>query len=263
MTAAYDAELADWRTARLAALVAEDGWLNLTDRVEIAGPGRWSVGSGAGNDLQLCVGPERLGWLTTETSGLATFRNPKGRSWTFQKSGESPPRVRSKALHDLLLEIHTVDGMSALRIRQIDHPARTTFAGLRHFPTDPAWVVPARWEKLADPVATKVDMVSGVTETVVQTHLARFSIAGREIALVPTHMKGAQPMFVVRDATSGQETYGASRFLLGDVLDEHRIRLDFNRLHNPPCAFTDLAICPLPPPGNILPFRIAAGELAP
>ncbi|MCC6517765.1 MAG: DUF1684 domain-containing protein, partial [Tabrizicola sp.] len=31
----------------------------------------------------------------------------------------------------------------------------------------------------------------------------------------------------------------------------------------PPCAFTDFAICPLPPPGNILPFRIEAGELAP
>ncbi|HEX3581219.1 MAG TPA: DUF1684 domain-containing protein, partial [Thermoanaerobaculia bacterium] len=29
----------------------------------------------------------------------------------------------------------------------------------------------------------------------------------------------------------------------------------------PPCAFTQFATCPLPPPQNRLPFRIEAGEL--
>jgi uncharacterized protein len=263
VTAAYEIELAEWRAARLTALVAEDGWLNLTDRVEIVGPGRWSVGSGEDADLRLSVGPERLGWLTIGSAGFASFRKPNGTHWTFQKFRGSPPRIRSKALHNLLLEIHTVEGNRSLRVRQINHPARMAFPGLQNFPTNPGWVVLARWEKLTDPVATRVDMVSGFTETVVQTHLARFNHAGSSLALIPTHWKGSQPMFVIRDATSGVETYGASRFLLGDVLDDKTIRLDFNRLHNPPCAFTDLAVCPLPPPGNILPFRIEAGELAP
>jgi len=29
---------------------------------------------------------------------------------------------------------------------------------------------------------------------------------------------------------------------------------------SPPCAFTPHATCPLPPPQNILPLRIPAGE---
>ena len=70
-------------------------------------------------------------------------------------------------------------------------------------------------------------------------------------------------MFVIRDATSGRETYGASRFLIGEDMTDDEITLDFNRLHNPPCAFTPFAICPLPPRQNILPFAVTAGELAP
>ena len=31
----YQTQIEDWRAGRLAALKAEDGWLNLTDRIEI------------------------------------------------------------------------------------------------------------------------------------------------------------------------------------------------------------------------------------
>ena len=37
--------------------------------------------------------------------------------------------------------------------------------------------------------------------------------------------------------------------------------VDFNHAYNPPCAFTQYATCPLPPPHNRLPIRIEAGEL--
>ena len=39
--------------------------------------------------------------------------------------------------------------------------------------------------------------------------------------------------------------------------------LDFNRAANLPCAFTDLATCPLPPAENRLPIAIEAGEKIP
>lgn len=68
-------------------------------------------------------------------------------------------------------------------------------------------------------------------------------------------------MFVVRDRTSGRETYAASRFLIGEDVTDTAITLDFNKAHNPPCAFTDFAICPLPPCENILTFAVEAGEL--
>jgi len=36
--------------------------------------------------------------------------------------------------------------------------------------------------------------------------------------------------------------------------------LDFNRLENPPCAYTPYSTCPLPPPGNRLPIPLPVGE---
>lgn len=252
-------DLAQGRAARLAALVAEDGWLNLTDRIEIA-PGRWSVGSGATCDLRLSTGPEVLGWLSYSVADGAAFSVENGPGQQFQDAKGGFPQLK---VAPFLLELHRVDGQAALRVRLIDHPARVGFAGLRHFQDDPAWVILARWEKLAVPLATSVDMVSGAVETVLQTHVAKFAVDGCEIGLVPTHVKGGQPMFVFRDATSGTETYGASRFLLGEVVDDTTIKLDFNKAHNPPCAFTEFAICPLPPRQNILPFAVRAGELAP
>ena len=41
------------------------------------------------------------------------------------------------------------------------------------------------------------------------------------------------------------------------------VNLDFNRAVNLPCAYTDLATCPLPPAENRLPVAIAAGEKTP
>lgn len=42
-----------------------------------------------------------------------------------------------------------------------------------------------------------------------------------------------------------------------------RVVLDFNRATNLPCAYTDLATCPLPPAENRLPAAVEAGEQIP
>lgn len=67
---------------------------------------------------------------------------------------------------------------------------------------------------------------------------------------------------MLTDLTAGVETYGASRFLYAPKPKPGAttIVLDFNRLQNPPCAFTTFATCPLPPKENRLPFRLTAGE---
>ncbi|MFZ4103331.1 MAG: DUF1684 domain-containing protein [Sediminibacterium sp.] len=36
--------------------------------------------------------------------------------------------------------------------------------------------------------------------------------------------------------------------------------MDFNKAYNPPCAFTEFATCPLPPPQNRMSIAIPAGE---
>ena len=75
----------------------------------------------------------------------------------------------------------------------------------------------------------------------------------------------------VRDATCGKGTYGGGRYLTDTVKGTHgrglqvlggsRVRLDFNYLYNPSCAYDDQWLCPLAPPENRLTVPIEAGEL--
>ena len=68
------------------------------------------------------------------------------------------------------------------------------------------------------------------------------------------------------DATTGNETYGAGRYLLdtakGADLGNHddRLVLDFNFAYQPSCAYDPRWTCPLTPPANRLPIPVRAGE---
>lgn len=243
--------LADWRANRLAALTAPDGWLNLVARIDLA-PGRYAVGTA--QEVQLPSGPKLLGHLKiTETD--ATFESPGKEPRLFQPVPDAFPQLR---VDPFLLEIHTVDGIPALRVRDLMQKPSIV---LRNFPENPSWIIRAKWESFA-PQATEIAMKGGTAASVTVTNRATFQHDGKTVTLTPTHVKSGKPMFVFRDATAG-ETYPACRFLFGEDPSDTEITLDFNRAISPPCAFTDFAICPLPPPGNILPFRIEAGELAP
>lgn len=237
--------------ARLAALTAPDGWLNLVARIDLA-LGTHAVG--AGQEVRLPSGPDLLGTLDLKANG-ATFALPGKAAEPFQPVPDAFPQLR---VDPFLLEIHTVDGVPALRVRDL---TVKPVVSLRHFPEAPTWIIRAKWERFA-PESTEIKMKDGSTAAVILTHRATFQHQGKPVTLTPTHWKAGKPMFVFRDATAG-ETYPACRFLFGEDPSETEIILDFNRAFSPPCAFTDFAICPLPPPGNILPFRIEAGELAP
>ena len=239
----------DWKAVRLQALTAPDGWLNLTDRVAITVV-PCTVGSGPDNDIRLANGPDHLGRLLPGHC----FETPDGAVHPFSDYGN--PMVQ---VDPLLLEIHTSDGQQALRVRDLTLPRDVI---LRYFDTDPAWVIRARWEALTNPQAQSIDQKGAASTAVTVTHRAHFSHQGQDVTLLATHWKSGQPMFVIRDQTSGHQTYAASRFLLGEDVSDSHIILDFNRAHNPPCAFTDFAICPLPPRQNILPFAVQAGELS-
>jgi hypothetical protein len=249
---------AQWQAERLSALTARDGWLNLVDRIEFP-PGRHRVGQGIGCDIQLSRGPAFLGWLIYLPPAAPLFEAASGAKVYFEPTEGGGPRAD---VAPFLLEIHSAGASTALRVRDSSSDPAASFAGLRTFPHDPAWIIRARWERLDAPRALQIDMKSGTPETIFQTHVARFEIFGQAVTLVPTHLKAGRPMFVIRDATSGKQTYAASRFLIAEP-EGDAITLDFNRAHNPPCAFSDFAICPLPPPQNRLPFAVVAGELSP
>lgn len=243
--------LAEHRAARLAALCAPDGWLNLVARIDLV-PGSYPVG--AAQALRLPSGPDLLGTLTLTDQG-ASFARPGQPPQPFRPVPDAFPLLQ---VDPFLLELHAVDGIPALRVRDLTLRPQVV---LEHFPESPDWVIRAEWEETA-PQAATVAMKDGSSAPVTLTHRARFQHGGQEVTLTPTHWKGGKPMFVFRDATAG-ETYPAGRFLIGEDPAEGTITLDFNRAFTPPCGFTEFAVCPLPPPGNVLPFRIEAGEKAP
>lgn len=249
MTPDYDA----WHRQRLADLAAPDGWLNITDRVEF-GQGAYTLGSAPDCDLHLSTGPALLGQLDTRGDGITLTRDGQTRS--FADTHTNP----MLDIAGLLLEIMTVDGQRSLRVRDLTRPV--TAPEIPRYPVNPAWRITARWVPLATPQAVRIDMVNGSAVTLRQTHRAEFTHDGHVVQLTAAHRKPQGPMFVFRDRTAG-ETYGAGRFLYGTETPDATITLDFNRAFNPPCAFSEHAICPLPPRENILPFRIEAGEKSP
>ena len=87
-----------------------------------------------------------------------------------------------------------------------------------------------------------------------------------------TRMKSARPK--VMHAVAGQPILGhvmaamrgagVSCIVVVAAPDaEGAVLIDFNRSANLPCAYTDLATCPLPPAENRLPVPIEAGEKIP
>ena len=62
------------------------------------------------------------------------------------------------------------------------------------------------------------------------------------------------------DGTSGDETYGAGRYLDMETLPDGRALVDFNYAYNPYCAYDDRWTCPITPAENRLKVNIHAGE---
>ena len=242
--------LTQHRAARLEALQAEDGWLNLTDRVDL-NPGPQSAGTAPDNQIQLSTGPAHLGAIDPTTK---TLTPPNQAPIPFLPTPSGYPQLRHQTL---LLELHTADGTPALCVRDLTLPRQAT---LHYFPTNEALILRARWQALPTPIQQSIDQKGGAPTTVNLTHTAHFTHDDHTITLLATHWKDGKPMFVIRDQTSGIESYPASRFLIGEDASDTEITLDFNRAFTPPCGFTDFAICPLPPRENILPFRVEAGE---
>ena len=66
---------------------------------------------------------------------------------------------------------------------------------------------------------------------------------------------------MVGDATTGETTYGGGRYMYIQLPETNgKTVIDFNKLYNPPCAFSEFTTCLYPPRQNHLPFAILAGE---
>lgn len=142
------------------------------------------------------------------------------------------------------------------------------FVGLNYYPISGAWWVQATLEPFDMQDVVMLTTSLGDTQPYRCIGRAHFSVEGEACALTlyrPTFGTANEHLFVpFRDATSGNETYGAGRYLEASLergleTDAH-IVLDFNRAYHPYCAYSGRYRCPLPPAENHLPVAVRAGE---
>ncbi|WP_112661560.1 DUF1684 domain-containing protein [Microvirga flavescens] len=263
----YLSALEEWHVQRVATLTKPDGWLSVAG-LEWLKPGTWRFGSAADNDIVIPHIPAHAGAIAHDDHGIVSVRLDSSANGTIDGQSLAEAKLSATGAPTLVAfgttSFHLIErgGRRALRILDSDSRNRQTFSDIPRFPVDPSWRIVADWVALESPRPFEVDSVIGTTSTVLVTHKAVFSHNGSSYELWPTHGTPDAPMFVLRDGTSGTETYGASRFLVGEVASSE-IVLDFNKAINPPCAFTDFATCPLPPSENRLTIRIEAGEKLP
>jgi uncharacterized protein (DUF1684 family) len=156
-------------------------------------------------------------------------------------------------------------GRFALRVRDVESPARASFGELPVYDYDPSLRVrarvrepePGRMLSLVNVLGMQVDEPCiGVLELTLEgVAIALVASAGGETA--DDHF-----FVMLRDETaSAGETYGAGRYLDVPAADASgQTWVDFNRLYTPPCGYTSFATCPLPPEENVLAIAIRGGE---
>lgn len=269
--ASYEQELEQWKAKRLASLRSEDGWLSLIGLFWLK-EGENRFGSDPLNEIVLPEGkaPAQAGTLRLAGGKVTLEAKPDS---GIKSAGQPVTTLELKSDEDgapTMLELgslsfHVVKrgDRLGLRVKDRENPARAEFKGTDYYPADRKWVVNARFEPYEPPKRVPILNVLGMeTEETAPGALA-FEVGGREYRLQALKEKGEEQLFIIfADQTSGKETYGAGRYLYADPPGaDGRVTLDFNRAYSPPCAFTAFATCPLPPPGNHLPLRIAAGEL--
>jgi hypothetical protein len=273
----WNDQLTSWRAEHAATLSAPDGWLTLVG-LEWLKPGDNSFGTAADDRIRLQGKPNLHFGIIHVEQGKLQLRAPEGgfpsdlrvdgKAATEQAivvDGPNPTKFTAGTL--TFYVIHRGD-QEALRIKDSNAPTRVNFRGLHWYAVDPTYRIEAEWVPLARPKQVTIESVLGTTTTGIVPGYAKFKLHGQDIELQPVVQKldVKTLLFVIRDTTSGKETYAAARFLHTDLPDHGlgtpgKITLDFNRLENPPCAFTPYATCPLPPESNRLKVAINAGEL--
>lgn len=259
----FDADWQEWHAAHERQRAHPQGFLAVThlhwlgsDPARLDGaPGTWSVEAdvvrvvlAAGESLQR-DGRE----LNTAAGATLEFGPIEERGGINLVSGET------------VIELAKRGGEYIVRPR---HPANTllrNYQGTPAYTPDAAYAVRGTFVPFEAPRPTTVGAaVEGIQHVYEAPGEIRFTLAGQDLAL--TAFNGHAPgslSVLFTDQTSGRTTYAANRSLSVVPAADGSVLLDFNRAVNLPCAYTDLATCPLPPAENRLPVAIEAGEKIP
>jgi uncharacterized protein (DUF1684 family) len=277
--AAWQKSVEEFHEKHSANLQKPDGWLSLVG-LEWLQPGDTSVGSAQDNKVKLSAAhPAHLAVFHLENNvvtllppkdgfpaGLAVGGKPAAQQVlrTDPDSDKNNPHLIVGTLN--LYAIRREDRF-ALRIKDSQSPSIKEFHGLKWFASDAGYHVTAKWIPYTPPKSVTLVTLVGTSYPQPVPGVAEFVLQGNTYRLEPVLEDPADTklFFILRDTTSTTTTYGACRFLYTALPSNGlgkpgELVLDFNRLENPPCAYTPYATCPLPPQGNRLPIALPVGE---
>jgi uncharacterized protein (DUF1684 family) len=171
------------------------------------------------------------------------------------------PTGRPLALGEFHL---TSAGLPGRRVLTIFGPRRNGKA-TEYYRYDPGLVYTGELAPPDRPGTVRVLALDGVETEAVEAGTVSVPIGGRTALLrvrrIPTGAEDeAELEIYFRDATNGDGTYPAGRFVPLVPLPDGRYRLDFNRARNPFCAYSSAFPCPAPWRGNTIEAKVEAGE---
>ncbi|MHA7179463.1 DUF1684 domain-containing protein [Arthrobacter sp. MDB2-24] len=230
-------------------------WLGNTSVRLDGAPGAWSVEDDA---VRIVLEPgeslQRDGQELNTEAGTAILLGPiEERGGIDLVAGDS------------VIEVAKRGGEYIVRPRSPHAALLRDYRGTPAYAPNTEFSVTGTFVPFPEPRPTTVGAaVEGIQHVYEAPGEIRFELAGQELTL--TAFNGFAPgalLVLFTDRTSGRTTYAANRSLSVVPAADGSVQLDFNRAVNLPCAYTDLATCPLPPAENRLPVAVEAGEKIP
>ena len=260
----YEEKIKEWQATRTAQLKKEDSPLNLAGLFWLE-QGANTFGSGSENDVVFPKGtlPENAGTfiLKGEIVSIEVKDDVKILSAGQQVKNEVIFDQKAKKLEygNLKWLILKSGDKIGVRLYNLENESQKKFRDVVRYPISEEWQVKAKFTP--HPAATKIDITNIIGQTFprLAAGTLKFNLKGKEYNFEA--LDGDELFIVFGDATNGKGSYPSGRFLFAPKPGaDGEVILDFNKAINPNCAFTDYALCPLPPKPNRFAFAVAAGE---
>ena len=154
-------------------------------------------------------------------------------------------------------QIITRSGSLYLRVWDEKNPAIQSFKGFEYYDLNPEMIFTGKFTYYETQKTESVKSQLGVNANTNFIGKITFQYKGETHDLDV----GSNGFTMVADATTGDNSYGGGRYIYLELPKENgTVEIDFNKLYNPPCSFSDFTTCLYPPRQNHLPFAIMAGE---
>jgi hypothetical protein len=230
-------------------------WLATAPNSPLAAIAQQPIGDGlrlgpAGSDIPLAESTEHR---VTETGGSVFVEGAEGR--------RALPRGRPVPLGRYIIAAGGPPGQGVLSVFA-DTGARKR---PDYFDYDASLVFVGALAPPVKPGSVRVLAVDGIETQATEAGTVTVRIAGAPTTLtvrrIPTAgTEESELEIYFRDATNGEGTYPAGRFVALVPESAGRYRLDFNRARNPFCAYSTAYPCPAPWRGNAILAPVRAGE---